>query len=95
MKLPRLVLLLGVLPVAFAQQPSTPAPATPPAPAAAPAPAAKTYKAAIFVSNRAGAAYDSKVGALEDYVSARIADLGVSVISRETSTHAEIGRAHV
>jgi PEGA domain len=47
-----------------------------------------TYKAAIFVSNRAGAAYDGKIEALEDYVAARVTDLGVSVISRETSSDA-------
>ncbi|MFA6962106.1 MAG: PEGA domain-containing protein [Opitutaceae bacterium] len=48
----------------------------------------KTYKAAIFVSNRAGAAYDAKVGALEDYITSRVTDLGVSVISRETASNA-------
>lgn len=49
---------------------------------------AKSYKAAIFVSNRAGAAYDGKIEALEDYVTARVTDLGISVISRETSANA-------
>ena len=49
---------------------------------------AKTYKAGIFVSNRAGKACDAKVGALEDYVTAQITDLGVSVISRETAANA-------
>ncbi|CAM2898680.1 PEGA domain-containing protein [Rariglobus hedericola] len=48
----------------------------------------KTYRAAIFVSNRAGAAYDGKVEALEDYVTSRVTDLGVSVISRETASDA-------
>ena len=48
----------------------------------------KTYKAAVFVSNRAGKAYDDKVASLEDYVTAQITDLGVSVISRETASSA-------
>jgi hypothetical protein len=48
----------------------------------------KTYKAALFVTNRAGAAYDAKVGPLEDYVTARITDLGINVISRETAANA-------
>ena len=44
----------------------------------------KTYKAAIFISNRAGAALDEKIMALEDFITARITDLGFQVISRET-----------
>jgi len=48
----------------------------------------KTYKAAIFVSNRAGAAYDAKIASLEDYVTARVTDLGITVISRETAANA-------
>lgn len=48
----------------------------------------KTYKAAVFVSNRAGAAYDGKIDALEDYVAARVTDLGVNVISREIASDA-------
>ena len=48
----------------------------------------KTYKAAVFVSNRAGKTCDDKVGSLEDYVTGQITDLGVSVISRETASNA-------
>ena len=48
----------------------------------------KTYKAAVFVSNRAGKDYDDKVASLEDYVTGQVTDLGVSVISRETAANA-------
>jgi len=48
----------------------------------------KTYKAAVFVSNRAGKDYDDKVAALEDYVTGQVTDLGISVISRETAANA-------
>ncbi len=48
----------------------------------------KTYKTAVFVSNRAGKPYDDKVASLEDYVTAQVTDLGVSVISRETAANA-------
>ncbi len=48
----------------------------------------KTYKTAIFVSNRAGKDYDDKVASLEDYVTGQVTDLGVSVISRETASNA-------
>lgn len=48
----------------------------------------KTYKAAVFVSNRAGPAYDGKIEALEDYVTARVADLGMHIISREIASDA-------
>ncbi len=48
------------------------------------APATKNYKAAVFVANRAGADYNAKISSLEDYVTARVTDLGVGVISRET-----------
>ncbi len=81
MKTLRLLALSGALfaafASAFAQPAGTPAPE-----------AAKTYKAAIFVSNRAGTAYDAKIESLEDYVAARITDLGISVISRETASNA-------
>lgn len=50
--------------------------------------AAPSYTTAIFVSNRAGAAYDNKIEALEDYVVARVSDLGFRVISRETASDA-------
>ena len=49
---------------------------------------AKTYKAAIFVANRAGPVGDPKVQSLEDYVTSRVTDLGVGVISRETASNA-------
>ncbi|MBK8476263.1 MAG: PEGA domain-containing protein [Opitutaceae bacterium] len=42
-----------------------------------------TYKAAIFISNRAGAAFDEKMMELEDLVTARITDKGMQVLSRE------------
>jgi hypothetical protein len=48
----------------------------------------KTYKAAVFVSNRAGKDYDGKVASLEDYVTGQVTDLGISVISRETAANA-------
>jgi hypothetical protein len=46
------------------------------------------YKAAIFVSNRAGKGYDDKVAPLEDYITTHVTDEGVSVISRETALNA-------
>ncbi len=46
----------------------------------------KTYTAALVVSNRADAAYDDKVSALEDLLSARLTDLGFTLISREIVT---------
>jgi hypothetical protein len=61
---------------------------TRPAFAADPAAPAKTYKTAIFVSNRAGAVGEPKVQTLEDYITSRVTDLGVGVISRETAAHA-------
>ena len=48
----------------------------------------KTYKTAIFVANRAGPVGDPKLQSLEDYVTSRVTDLGVAVISRETAAHA-------
>jgi hypothetical protein len=44
---------------------------------------AKTYTAAIVVSNRAGAKYDDQLAPLEDLLSARLADLGFQLVSRE------------
>ncbi len=41
------------------------------------------YRAAIFISNRAGESFDSKIMALEDLVTARITDRGMEVLSRE------------
>ncbi|MCR6654956.1 MAG: PEGA domain-containing protein [Opitutus sp.] len=49
---------------------------------------ATDYKAAIFVTNRAGSAYDDKIAALEDYVTSGVTDQGLSVISRETALNA-------
>lgn len=46
------------------------------------------YKAAIFVSNRAGKSFDDKVAPLEDYITTHVTDEGVSVISRETAINA-------
>ena len=40
-------------------------------------------KAAIFVENRAGQAFDAKVPVLEDFITSRITEKGFSVISRE------------
>ncbi len=48
----------------------------------------KTYKAAIFVANRAGQKYDGKIAVLEDLVSSRIADTGIQAISREVAIDA-------
>ena len=48
----------------------------------------KTYKVAVFVSNRAGKTCDDKVASLEDYVTGQVTDLGISVISRETAANA-------
>lgn len=44
---------------------------------------AKTYKAVIFVTNRAEALYDKKISSLEDYISSQVTDLGFNVLSRE------------
>lgn len=41
------------------------------------------YKAAIFISNRAGEQFDEKMMELEDLVTARITDKGMQVLSRE------------
>jgi len=49
--------------------------------------ARKTYKAAIFVTNRAGERYDEKISVLEDYISSQIADLGFSVLTREATVN--------
>lgn len=45
----------------------------------------KTFKAAIFVSNRAGRDYDEKIPVLEDYISSQITDLGFTVLTREAT----------
>ncbi len=43
----------------------------------------KTFSAAVIISNRAGKDYDDKISVLEDLLSARITDLGFSLLSRE------------
>ena len=43
----------------------------------------KTYKAVIFVSNRADPVYNKKISSLEDFISSQITDLGFNVLSRE------------
>ncbi len=49
---------------------------------------AETPTVAIFVANRAGKVGDSELGALEDYITGRVTDLGVKVISGETALNA-------
>jgi hypothetical protein len=91
MKLARYLVLLGALLASVAATVSAQAAvANPPAAAVE----AKTYKTAVIVSNRAGKAYDDKVASLEDYVVAQVTDLGLSVISGETATHAVAGLDH-
>jgi len=46
------------------------------------------YTVAIFVANRAGAVGDKELGAMEDYVTSRITELNVHVISGETALNA-------
>lgn len=41
------------------------------------------YKAALFISNRAGEQFDAKMMTFEDLVTARVADRGLQVLSRE------------
>ena len=48
---------------------------------------------AIFVANRAGTVGDSELGALEDYVTGRVTELNVHVISGETALNAVAGMA--
>jgi len=50
--------------------------------------AATPANVAIFVSNRAGSEHDAKLLPLEDFVSSRVAEHGLQVISRETSLNA-------
>lgn len=50
--------------------------------------AVETPVAAIFIKNRASDYYDDKVPALADLVSARVTDLGMSVIDREDAINA-------
>lgn len=53
-----------------------------------PAPAEKTYKVAIVTANRAGTVGDAELGALEDYITGKVTNLGVQVISAETMMNA-------
>ena len=46
------------------------------------------YKVAIVTTNRAGTAGDNELGALEDYVTGKVTDLGLHVISAETMLNA-------
>lgn len=46
---------------------------------------------AIFVTNRVGSVGDSELGALEDYITGRVSDLNVRVISGETALDAVAG----
>lgn len=55
---------------------------------AQPAADAKTYKVAIVTTNRAGNVGDTELGALEDYVTGKVTNLGVQVISAETMMNA-------
>jgi hypothetical protein len=74
MKFPRLLaalgLALGFAAPAFCQPAATPA-------------APRTFTAALIVSNRAEAKLDAQIAPLEDLLSARLADLGFQLISRE------------
>jgi len=60
--------------------------------AQAPAPA-EGPTVAIFTANRAGDVGKEQLGALEDYVTGRVTDLGVHVISGETALNAVSGMA--
>ena len=51
------------------------------------------YTVAIVVANRAGKISDSELGALEDYITARVTELNVHVISSETTLNAVGGMA--
>ncbi len=46
------------------------------------------HQVAIVVTNRAGKSGDSQLGALEDFITARVTDLGLRVISAETALNA-------
>lgn len=53
------------------------------------------YTVAIFVSNRAGKVGDDQLGALEDYITSRVTDLNVHVISSETALNAVASMAPI
>ena len=46
---------------------------------------------AIFVTNRVGSVGDSELGAMEDYITGRVSDLNVRIISGETALDAVAG----
>ncbi|MDP1580566.1 MAG: PEGA domain-containing protein [Candidatus Didemnitutus sp.] len=46
------------------------------------------YQVAIVVTNRAGQSGDAQLGALEDFITSRVTDLGLRVISAETTLNA-------
>ncbi|MBA4136959.1 MAG: PEGA domain-containing protein [Opitutus sp.] len=50
--------------------------------------APQSYKVAIVTTNRAGTVGDTELGALEDYVTGKVTNLGVQVISAETMMNA-------
>lgn len=47
-----------------------------------------SWKVAIIVTNRAGQAGADQLGSLEDFITSRVTDLGVQVISAETAANA-------
>lgn len=51
------------------------------------------HTVAIFTANRAGKIGDEELGALEDYITGRVTDLNVRVISGETALNAVAGMA--
>jgi len=55
---------------------------------AADAPKAEPIKVAIFADNRAGAAFDDKVGVLEDFLASRISGQHIQVMSRDVVLNA-------
>jgi hypothetical protein len=56
-------------------------------------PASAGVTVAIFTANRAGDVGDSELGALEDYITGKVTDLNVRVISGETALNATAGMA--
>jgi hypothetical protein len=45
------------------------------------------HKATIFVTNRAGAKFDNKIPELEDFLTAKLTNLGFAVTSREDTVN--------
>ncbi len=77
----RLLAALGALALGLHATAQTAEPAAP-----------KTYTAAIVVSNLAGPEFDEKVPVIEDLISARVADLGLNLISQSVVTGSVGGR---